>query len=108
MTQKRRTFILQACSASTVLVASSLALAQKPATPELVKDTDANAAALGYKTDGSKTDTKKYPKFAATQNCANCSLYQGGAKDAVGGCPLFAGKQVAAKGWCSAWVKKAA
>ncbi|MBC7610490.1 MAG: high-potential iron-sulfur protein, partial [Ramlibacter sp.] len=23
------------------------------------------------------------------------------------GCPLFAGKQVAAKGWCSAWAKKA-
>ncbi|MBZ8143927.1 iron permease, partial [Rubrivivax gelatinosus] len=27
--------------------------------------------------------------------------------DAVGNCPLFAGKQVANKGWCSAWAKKA-
>ena len=29
------------------------------------------------------------------------------AADAAGGCPLFAGKQVAGKGWCSAWAKKA-
>ncbi|MCB2000043.1 MAG: high-potential iron-sulfur protein, partial [Rhodoferax sp.] len=27
--------------------------------------------------------------------------------DKAGGCPLFAGKQVAGPGWCSAWVKKA-
>ncbi|MFY8103861.1 MAG: high-potential iron-sulfur protein, partial [Ramlibacter sp.] len=24
-----------------------------------------------------------------------------------GGCPLFAGKKVATKGWCNAWAKKA-
>jgi hypothetical protein len=34
-------------------------------------------------------------------------LYQGKAADKAGGCPLFAGKQVAGKGWCSAWAKKA-
>lgn len=70
-------------------------------------DADPQAVALGYKADGTKTDTKKYPKYAAGQNCANCALFQGKAKDAAGGCPLFAGKQVAAKGWCSAWAKKA-
>jgi len=34
-------------------------------------------------------------------------LFQGKASDASGGCPLFAGKKVATKGWCSAYAKKA-
>lgn len=37
---------------------------------------------------------------------AACALYQGKAGDAAGNCPLFAGKMVSSKGWCSAWVKK--
>jgi len=48
----------------------------------------------------------KHPKYAAGQICTNCALYQGKASDAWGACPLFAGKQVAGKGWCSAWAKK--
>ena len=36
-----------------------------------------------------------------------CALYQGKATDPAAACPLFAGKQVAGKGWCSAWAKKA-
>jgi hypothetical protein len=34
-------------------------------------------------------------------------LYQGKPADAWGDCPIFPGKQVAGKGWCSAYVKKA-
>ena len=107
MHSTRRSFVIHSLSATGALAASGLALAQTAA-PAMVKDTDANAVALGYKTDGSKTDAKKYPKYAAGQNCANCALYQAKAGDAAGPCPLFAGKQVAAKAWCSAWVKKAA
>ena len=33
-------------------------------------------------------------------------VHQGKAGAASGACPLFAGKQVAAAGWCSSWVKK--
>jgi anaerobic selenocysteine-containing dehydrogenase len=41
----------------------------------------------------------------AGQQCNNCALWQGG--DAQwGGCPLFAGKSVSAKGWCKSWVKR--
>jgi hypothetical protein len=69
---------------------------------------DAQAVALGYKPDSTKVDATKYPQHAVTQNCANCQLYQGKAKDPTGPCPLFAGKQVAAAGWCTAWNKKAA
>ena len=105
MTTTRRTFIIHSVAAAGALTSASLVQAQ---TPAMVKDDDTQAVALGYKTDGTKTDVKKYPKYAATQNCSNCSLYQGKPTDKAGGCPLFAGKQVAGKAWCSAWVKKAA
>ena len=75
--------------------------------PPMLDAKDPQAVALGYVADATKTDTKKFPKYAAGQNCTNCALYQGKPTDAAGGCPLFAGKQVAGKGWCSAWVKKA-
>ena len=69
-------------------------------------ETNAQAAALGFKADASKTDKGKCPKYAAGQACNTCALYQGKVDDAAGGCPLFAGKQVAGKGWCSVWAKK--
>jgi High potential iron-sulfur protein len=98
----RREFMVQVSLAGGML-ASSTVWAQGA----MVADADPQAAALGYKTDGTKTDVKKYPKYAAGQQCANCALFQGKAGDASGGCPLFAGKKVAAKGWCSAYAKKA-
>ncbi len=107
MANSRRTFVIHAICASGAVAASSIAFAQTATATALVLDTDANAVALGYKTDGTKTDIKKYPKYAKEQNCASCALYQGKPASAAGGCPLFAGKQVAAKGWCSAWAKKA-
>lgn len=71
-----------------------------------VEESDPVAVSLGYRDDTKKVDEKKYPKHMVTQGCANCQLFQGTAKDALGGCPLFAGKQVAGGGWCSAWAKK--
>ena len=103
MNCQRRTLIFFAASASTL--AGPLALAQS-ATLELVKDTDANAVALGYSSDGSKTDTKKHPQYAAGQSCSGCTLFTGTAKDASAVCLVFGGKAVSAKGWCSAWNKK--
>ncbi|TAG77607.1 MAG: iron permease [Burkholderiales bacterium] len=104
MNQQRRTLIIYAATASSV--AAATAFAQK-ATPELVKDSDANAVALGYSSDASKTDVKKYPQYAAGQSCSGCTLYAGTVKDANAACPIFGGKFVSGKGWCSAWVKKA-
>lgn len=102
----RREFIVQLSVGSAALAAYGLsqgAMAQGP----MVAESDPQAAALGYKADASKADKVKFPKYAAGQECSNCSLYQGKAGDAAGGCQLFPGKQVAAKGWCSAWTKKA-
>ena len=99
MNNTRRTFLM-------TLAASSAALGSVAHAQAMVDEKDPQALALGYFADATKTDTKKYPKYAAGQNCANCALYQGKATDAAGLCPLFAGKQVAGKGWCSAWAKK--
>ena len=96
----RRVFLVSLATASAT--AGTLAHAQA-----LVDEKDAQAAALGYVADAKRVDTKKYPKFAAGQNCTNCALYQGKPTDKAAGCPLFAGKQVAGAGWCSAWAKKA-
>jgi hypothetical protein len=89
------------------LAASGAAITTAARAQAMVDEKDAQAAALGYVAEAKRTDTKKYPKFAAGQNCASCALYQGKAGDKAGGCPLYAGKQVAAAGWCSAWAKKA-
>ena len=99
----RRTFMLRAVSAG-VAVATSSAYAQTAGVK--LDEADPQAVALGYKQDTTKVDGKKYPNHAASQDCSNCQLYQGKAKDPTGPCTLFAGKQVAAAGWCSAWNKK--
>ena len=100
MNNTRRTFLM-------TLAASSAAFTSAAHAQATLDEKDPQALALGYGVDATKTDTKKYPKYAAGQNCASCALYQGKAADAAGLCPLFAGKQVAGKGWCSAWAKKA-
>ena len=99
MNSNRRTFFMIVAAGCSGLVTSAHGQTK-------ADEKDPQSVALGYVADATKTDTKKYPKYAAGQVCTNCSLYQGKASDAWGGCPLFAGKQVAGKGWCSAWVKK--
>jgi len=99
-TLPRRVFLMTVAATGTALATGVRAQA-------MLDEKDAQAAALGYVADAKRVDVKKYPKFAAGQNCTNCALYQGKATDKAGGCPLFAGKQVAGAGWCSAWAKKA-
>ncbi|QCP53672.1 High potential iron-sulfur protein [Trinickia violacea] len=103
MKSSRRSFMISA-----VGLASSLVLShESSADTTLVQESDANAQALGYRTDASKVDRAKYPKFQAGQACANCQFFQGKAGDATAPCTIFAGKQVHATGWCSAYVKRA-
>ena len=96
MTSRREFFkIVPIVSLSATTVAS---FAQAKVDPK-----DPQASSLAYVEDAT---TSKNPKYAKGAVCSNCQLYQGGAA-AWGGCPIFAGKQVAGKGWCSAYVKKA-
>ena len=97
----RRRFLQQAAAGCLALGTITQAGAQT-----MVADSDAQATALGYKADATKVDKSKQTKYAAGQLCSNCALYQGAASSSSGGCPLFSGKLVAAKGWCSAWAKK--
>ncbi len=90
-----------------VAAAPAPAPAPAAATGPLVDEKDVQAAALGYVAVAAKADKAKFPKYADGQVCSNCSLYQGGNAD-QGGCPLFPGKQVLAKAWCSAYNKKVA
>jgi hypothetical protein len=110
MTTTRRTFVIQAVAGTSALAAACMAQAQskdKVVDTGTVKADDATAVALAYNYDGSKTDVKKFPKYAKEQHCSTCALFQGKATDKAGACPLFAGKMVAATGWCSAYAKKA-
>ena len=42
------------------------------------------------------------------QICSGCQLYTGTEGKSYGPCAIFPGKEVAANGWCSSFVKKAA
>ena len=97
----RRVFIMQLAAGSSLLAAGAAQAQAK------IDEKDPQAAAVGYLHDTTKVDAKKYPKHDKAQKCSNCQLYQGKASDAWGGCPLFAGKQVAGNGWCSAYANKA-
>jgi hypothetical protein len=101
MTTSRRRFI------QIVPAAGALLLGTRAAHAVMVNENDPQAKALGYVEDATKTDKTKYKQYAPGQICSNCSLWQGKATDPAAGCALFPGKQVANKGWCSAWVKKA-
>ena len=100
MNTTRRVFLMAVAASGAALTSAAHAQAK-------VDEKDPQAVGLGYVSDATKTDTKKYPRYAAGQKCGTCALFQGKAGDAAGGCPLFAGKQVVANGWCSAWAKKA-
>ncbi len=99
----RRVFMLQVAAGGSALIAASAAQSQAAA----VNEKDAQAAALGYVSDTTKVDEKKFPKHAASQMCSSCQVYAGKPADPVGPCAIFPGKVVSSKGWCSAYVKKA-
>lgn len=69
---------------------------------------DPQAVALGYVTDASTLDPSKNPPFAPGRHCANCVQFKGAATDAQAPCGIFAGKSVAAAGWCKVWAPKPA
>lgn len=98
----RRTFFLQAAAAGSLLAGVTHAARAQAK----LEESDPQAAALGYKHDSKQVDKAKFPKHEPSQTCSNCQLYQGKPDDPWAPCAIFAGKQVAGPGWCSAWIKK--
>jgi hypothetical protein len=103
----RRGFLRATLVAGAAVPLGAIPIVLKADNHRLSED-DAAAKGLGYLHDATKVDTTKYPRRAgeagSKQFCSNCQLYQAGSEDGWGGCAIFPGKQVNAKGWCNAWV----
>jgi hypothetical protein len=99
MTHSRRSFLLFSLGVGSSLALTGVASAQA----SKLSETDPKAQAVGYKAVAATVDKSKYPNYVAGQNCGNCSLFQGKASDAFGGCLLFGSQQVASGGWCSSY-----
>ena len=104
-TSRRQFLLLGASAAATAGLLPGLLRAQGAA-PQL-SETDATAAALGYRHDTTKVDAAKYPNHKPTQACTNCKLILGADGEAWRPCSIFPGKTVNAKGWCAAYTAKA-
>ncbi len=72
---------------------------------ELVDENSKAAIGLGFKLNSSSVDGSKFSRYANWQACENCALFAS-AGAGVGKCPLFAGREVPANGWCSAYAKR--
>ena len=104
---QRRGFLkMGSLALASIAVGAAAGKSAQAAAPRL-DEKDPTAQALGYKHDASQVDKAKFPKYKPGEACANCTLYQAKPTDPWGPCPIFAGKEVSAKGWCSAYVKKA-
>ena len=100
----RRQFLGYLPLALTAGMAGSALLGSRQASAAaMLGEQEPQALKVGYKADTAKVDPQKYPGHKLSQTCANCQLYQGDEGSVAGGCALFSGKDVAAKGWCSAW-----
>jgi hypothetical protein len=108
---RRRWLKLGSLAAVSIVAApggAALAQAPKPgAQPKRVEENEQQAQALGYKQDAAKVDKVKFKSFQPGQLCSNCNFFKASAGAAWGPCDIFAGREVNAKGWCTAWVKKA-
>jgi hypothetical protein len=103
----RRTIVKNGIIAGALLPALGLVShgAAAAALPPLDPN-DPTAKALGYVSDNSQVDAKKYPMFKPAQKCGSCAQFQGKPADATAACTIFAGKSVPQNGWCQVWAQK--
>jgi hypothetical protein len=101
----------------TLLKGALLGVAAVPVSAFLSRSADAaagrvdpnepQAKSLGYVEDATKVDAKANPNYKPGQICANClqaPAAKAGAAEVP--CNIFAGRNVAAKGWCKVYVKR--
>ena len=97
---RRRRFLVVSAAGLACAPIARLAIAQNA---EKVDENSPQAKAPDYHHDAAQV---KNPKRQKDQFCHNCQFFQGAAKDQWAPCTVFQGKQVAASGWCTTWVKK--
>jgi hypothetical protein len=72
-----------------------------------VDPNEPQAKSLGYIVDATKVDAKANPNFKPGQHCAVClQVPAGKEKGDWIPCNIFAGREVAANGWCKVFVKR--
>ncbi len=96
-------FVLAGLTAQAALAQAAKPATQPAALPPLPLD-NPQAKALAYTPNAAAV---KHPLFKPGSDCANCNFYKGAPGQAHGPCLMFPQHSVAAKGWCSAWAKKA-
>jgi len=101
--ENRRRFIRISAAGIAAAPFVNLLLSGTAQAVDAVSEADPMAVSLGYKMDATKAPARK----DSAAMCANCALYSGKPGAADGPCSLFGGKLVNAKGWCTAWAKKA-
>src|SRR5262245_10158033 len=104
---QRRIILKIGAAGAAATIAAYAGMAAAQATPHR-DEKDPQAQALGYRQDASKVDMEMFKTYKPGKTCANSQQYDGKPKEEWGGCTIFAGKQVNAKGWCSAYVVKKA
>lgn len=103
--ESRRRFLkVAAGTTAAAMVLGGLPRIARAADLPPVSESDPTAKALSYVEDASKSTNAKYK---AGDDCANCQFYSGG-PTGRGGCQLFPGKSVNAKGWCVSHTPKKA
>ena len=106
--------LLGAAAVGSLSLRSLPAHAQAAKPLPMVAETEPMAKTLGYSADATKVDIKKWPKRGQadgkTQFCSTCILFNTAkpTTEKQGPCSLFAGKNVAANGWCNSWAKNPA
>ena len=101
---KRRQFL----AASGAVIASSLVSSGAHA-QEMLNPRSPNAVALGFHSQHSQVDAKKWRKKAGgpgeSQRCGTCALFTA-TDGGKGSCRLFNGKGVPESRWCNGWTAR--
>lgn len=102
----RRRFLIDTAVAVTALPLGAQLLGRNAWAQDLpmLPLDNAQAKALNYV---ESTDGLSHPSFKPGSDCAGCQFYTNASAAEAGPCTLFPGHKVAAKGWCSAWAKRA-
>jgi len=106
--QARRRFLKLATAGVVVAPFGGMLVMRRAAGQERVSVDDELAQQLGYYEDASAVDAAAWPTYEEGQLCSNCQLYEGAEGEEWGPCQIFGGQLVAAAGWCSAWIERAA
>lgn len=109
MTERKypRREVLKGALLGVAAVPVTALLGRTEAASTKVDPNEPQAKSLGYVEDATKVDAKANPNYKPGQMCANCLQVPAGKEKGTDiPCNIFAGRMVAAKGWCKVYVKR--